>query len=194
MSMGPRHTLRLLLLVAAIAFGSLARTSVLGQAPANPGLRQQVEWNQALRQAFDDARTGLRSDKPNEVAWGAFRAAEYRLAGLVPDLVTKLGAPPPGARHEAYAVRAALLDSAVRLDAAVPAPTLRSYWHEFPVQSAILFARATGQRDDVLLELLTPATDSRWFALANLLLRSGPNGFVASTLAPIRLNLSLTVS
>ena len=188
------HTLGRSLLIAAIVSDPLFPPSAHGQAPANPGLRQPVQWNQALLQARDEARAGLRSDKPNEVAWGTFRAGEYRLVDLVPDLVARLAAPPTGDDQGVYAVRAALLDSAVRLDAAVPAPTLRSYWKDFPVQPAILFAKATGPRDEVLLDLLTPATASRWFAPANLLLPSHPNGFTASALTPIRLSLVITVS
>jgi hypothetical protein len=38
----------------------------------------------------------LRSEKPSNVAWGAYRAAEFRLLDLVPDLVRKLAAPPTG--------------------------------------------------------------------------------------------------
>ena len=134
---------RLPLLAAAIAAAPICLTSAYAQ----DGLRQQAEWNRALQQALDEARAQLRSDKPNEVAWGAFRAAEYRLFNLMPDLTAKLAAPPTGDDREVYAVRAALLDSAVRLDAAVPASVVRSYWNDFPVQSAILFAKATGARD-----------------------------------------------
>jgi len=188
---------RLTLLTAAIAAAPIPPTSAFAQ----DGLRQQAEWNRALQQALDEAGAELRSDKPNEVAWGAFRAAEYRLFNLMPDLITKLAAPPAGDDREVYAVRAALLDSAVRLDAAVPASVVRSYWHDFPVQSAILFARATGGRDGVLLELLTSATEFRWFALANLLVQwrpSGlavsPNGLEVNILTPIHLNLVVTVS
>ena len=188
---------RLPLLAAAIAAAPICLTSAYAQ----DGLRQQAEWNRALQQALDEARAQLRSDKPNEVAWGAFRAAEYRLFNLMPDLTAKLAAPPTGDDREVYAVRAALLDSAVRLDAAVPASVVRSYWNDFPVQSAILFAKATGARDGVLLDLLTSATECRWFALANLLVQWRPsglavsaNGLVLNILTPIHLNLVVTVS
>ena len=188
---------RLTLLTAAIAAAPIPPTSAFAQ----DGLRQQAEWNRALQQALDEARAQLRSDKPNEVAWGAFRAAEYRLFNLMPDLTAKLAAPPTGDDREVYAVRAALLDSAVRLDAAVPASVVRSYWNDFPVQSAILFAKATGARDGVLLDLLTSATECRWFALANLLVQWRPsglavsaNGLVLNILTPIHLNLVVTVS
>lgn len=188
---------RLPLLAAAIAAATICATS----ASAQEGSGQLAEWNRALQHALDEAGAELRSDKPNEVAWGAFRAAEYRLFSLVPDLVAKLTAPPTGEDREVYAMRAALLDSAVRLDAAVPASVVRSYWNEFPVQSAILFARATGARDAVLLDLLTSATACRWFALANLLvqwrpggLAVSPNVLVLNILTPIQLNLLITVS
>jgi hypothetical protein len=182
-----KHTRLLSLLTATIASVAPPSRPLLAQA-------QQVEWNQAKLDALHGARAGLRSEMPNEVAWGAYRAAEFRLFDLVPDLVTKLAAPPMGENQEPYAVRAALLDSAVQLEAAVPAPVLRSYWQHFPVQSAILFARATGPRDDVLLDLLTPATGFRWFAIANLLARSRPKGFAVKVLPPIHLRLSVTVS
>jgi hypothetical protein len=188
---------RLALLPAAIAAAPISPPSAYAQ----DGLRQQAEWNRAVQQALDEAGAELRSDKPNEVAWGAFRAAEYRLFNLMPDLIAKLAAPPAGDDREVYAVRAALLDSAVRLDAAVPASVVRSYWNDFPVQSAILFARATGARDAVLLDLLTSAIEFRWFALANLLVQWRPSGLAVSPnalavniLTPIHLNLVVTVS
>jgi hypothetical protein len=182
-----KHTRLLSLLTATIASVAPPSRSLLAQA-------QQVEWNQAKLDALEGARAGLRSEMPNEVAWGAYRAAQFRLFDLVPDLVTKLAAPPIGENQEPYAVRAALLDSAVQLEAAVPAPVLGSYWQDFPVQSAILFARATGPRDDVLLDLLTPATGFRWFAIANLLARSRQKGFAVKVLPPIHLRLSVTMS
>jgi hypothetical protein len=180
------HARLLSLLTAAMASAASSRP-LLAQA-------QQVEWSHARRDALDAARAGLRSERPNEVAWGAYRAAEFRLSDLVPDLVAEIATPPTGAYVESHAVRAALLDSAVRLEAAVPARVLRSYWQDFPVQSAILFPRATGPRDDVLLDLLTPATGFRWFAIANLLAGSRPKGFAAKILPPIHLRLSVTVS
>jgi hypothetical protein len=57
---------------------------------------QLVEWNRAALHALDESRAGLRSEKPSDVAWGAYRAAEFRLFHLVPDLVRKLAAPPTG--------------------------------------------------------------------------------------------------
>jgi hypothetical protein len=182
-----KHTWLLSLLTATIASVAPASRPLFAQA-------QQVEWNQAKIGALDGARAGLRSEMPNEVAWGAYRAAEFRLFELVPDLVTRLAAPSIGENQEPYALRAALLDSAVQLEAAVPAPLLRSYWQDFPVQSAILFARATGPRDEVLLDLLTSATGFRWFAIANLLARSRPKKFAVTVLPPIHLRLFVTVS
>src|SRR5262245_5327913 len=155
---------------------------------------QAVAWMTVRQQATAEARDGLRSSKPSDVAWGAFRAAEYRLTELLPDLVARVAVPPASSADESYALRSALLDSAVQLDAAVPAQVLQTYWKDFPVQSAILFARATGPRDEVLLDLLSSSGELRWYALANLLLRSRPNGFIQKVLAPMHLQLFVTVS
>jgi hypothetical protein len=173
----------------------LMATSACVAPLARPLLAQaQVEWNQATFAALEGARAGLRSEKPDEVAWSAYHAAEFRLFELVPDLVTRLAAPPLGANQQSEAVRAALLDAAVRLEAAVAVPVLRSYWRDFPVQSAILFAKATGPRDEALLDLLAPATGFRWLAVANLLVRSRPKEFAVRVLRPIHLRLSVAVS
>jgi len=97
----------------------------------------------------------------------------------MPDLTAKLAAPPTGDDREVYAVRAALLDSAVRLDAAVPASVVRSYWNDFPVQSAILFAKATGARDGVLTSIdVDPESQ-----------RAARTAFVTAGYGPSRLRL-----
>ena len=155
---------------------------------------QAVTWATARQQALSEARDLLRSSEASDVAWGAFRAAEYRLTDLLPDVVARLEASPESSGDESYALRSALVDSAVQLSAAVPAPVLRTYWKDFPVQSAILFAKTTGPRDDVLLDLLSSSTDLRWFALANLLVQSRPDGFIQKVLAPLHLQLDVTVS
>ena len=178
--------------------GVLAATSIVSagswrQKPAR-GVTPQVEWMRAQRNILDDVQSGLRSDDARRVAWGAFRAGEYRLQSVSVDVVHRLTAPPAAQGEDQFALRAALMDSAVRLDAAVPAKVLKSYWLEFPVQSSILFAKSTGQRDETLLELLPSSREFRWFALANLLLQARPPGFAAAVLTPLRLQLTVIVS
>ena len=68
-------------LAAVIAAAATSPTSTYAQ----DGLRQEAEWNRALQQALDEAGAELRSDKPNEVAWGAFRGSDVLLRDSIAD-------------------------------------------------------------------------------------------------------------
>lgn len=168
--------------------------SSMGAAPA---LAQQaaVEWNEARRQVAETARRELRSGVPKNIAWGAFRAAEYRLRDLVPDLTSVLKSPPTAERLERHTLIASLLDAAVQLNADIAPPVLLRYWIEWPVHTAILMTYAKSpDRDTTLLGLLPLAEGFQWPAAANLLLTTKPAGFAAALLSKLQLNLPIGVA
>jgi len=174
--------------VLALWVSSLLSAPLLAQRPA-------VEWNQARQQAVEAGRCELRSGLPKEIAWGAFRAAEYRLTDLVPDLIAVLESPPAAERLERGVLIAAVLDAAVQLNASLPAAVLRSYWTEWPVHTAILMALTReAERDAILLELLPASTGFQWPAAANLLLTTKPHGFAAALLTNLLLDLPIGVA
>ena len=152
---------------------------------------QLTETRQAIAQ---ETRRQLRSPDPKEVAWGAFRAAEYRFVEVVPEIVAALEAPSAPDGSERFATVSALLDSLVQLDASVPAAVLPLFWRDWPVQTAILSAKATGDRDQMLLDWLASSSGSEWFAAANVLLDTKPPGFAAELLRNLNLRLDITVS
>jgi hypothetical protein len=174
----------------------LAVANATHAAPATEGRQDFVAgWQNAIREATDAARMQLQSDDLKEVAWGAFRAAEYRLDGLAPDIAAAIDrAPTEHPTFEQYAMLSALFDAAVQLDAAVPASLLKRFWQTFPVQTSALLARATGDRDATLLDLASSTKGLRWFAVANALLDAKVPGFAASLLKNVRFHVLFDVS
>jgi hypothetical protein len=136
----------------------------------------------------------LQSGNPPTVAWGAFLAAQNGLVEAIPDLLAVLQVPPVADRFQQAALESAVLDSAVQLNARLPSAVLKQYARRWPVQSLILFANATGDRDGALLDLLRTTTGLEWHGVANLLLETKPVGFSEAMLADLRLRLSITVA
>jgi hypothetical protein len=134
----------------------------------------------------------LGSSDPRQVAWGAFRAAEYRIVESVPDLLKVLEAPPYGVRWDQEAMIAAVLDAAVQLDARLPAGVLRSYYERWPTQTLILLGQAT-DGVPVLVDLLRTARGYRWYTLANLALQARAPGFAAELLSKVQFTLRVRV-
>jgi hypothetical protein len=168
---------------------------LLSAAPALAQAQAPADWGKARAEIVQLAQRELRTGVARDVAWGAFRAGEYRLSECTPDLLAALDAPPQGDRLEQHAMLAALLDAAVQLRADVPPGIVRRYWDQWPVQAAILFSYAKSpDRDAVLLELLRSARGLRWHAAANMLLLTRAPGFAAHLLSELRLVMRVTVS
>src|SRR5262249_11526013 len=124
----------------------------------------------------------------------AFRAAEYRLMTAMPDLMTALQAPPSGTPLERSTAIAALLDAAVELDAHLPADVVQIYWDNWPIHTSLLFAQATGNLDQVVLDLLSKASGFRWYALANVLADAKAPGFAGTLLKGLTVRVRISVS
>jgi hypothetical protein len=62
------------------------------------------------------------------------------------------------------------------------------------VQAAILFAKAIGDRDRLLLDVVATSSTEAWYAGANVLLEAKAPGFAAHLLEHLRLRLLIFVS
>jgi hypothetical protein len=185
-------------LCAAIATAAvvLATAGATNASSVANGQQDSAAWQNSIREATENAKRQLQSPDPKDVAWGASRAAEYRLDVLAPDIASAIGraAPSEHLALEESAMLSALFDAAVQLDAAVPVALLVRFWERFPVQTSMLLAHATGERDATLLELAGTTKGLRWFVVANALLNAKAHGFGASLLKNLRFRVLLTVS
>ncbi|HKY22070.1 MAG TPA: hypothetical protein VJM31_12715 [Vicinamibacterales bacterium] len=176
--------------MARISFAYLIAFTIVHCLPAPCSAQSDV---QAQSDVAERARRQLRSGEPRSMAWGAFHASAYQVTEVIPDLIAALETSAVEGFEQSATIDA-LLDAAVQLDAKVPASALVRYWERWPVQTSILFAKATNDRDAVILDLLRTASGFRWYALANLLLHSKPPGFAAQLFDKLDFRLTVTVS
>lgn len=135
----------------------------------------------------------LRSPIAIEVAWGGYWAAEVRHAALLPDLLRALESQGSGPPVDRQLATTQVLDALIRLDAAVPAGVVRTFYDRWPVQALLLWKQQTPERDAILIPLLREAQNDYWFALANLLLETRPAGAAETILgAPVALHVNVT--
>jgi len=138
-------------------------------------------------------RVGLRSDDPRRVAWAAFDATADQRAAVREDIAAAVE------RFESTADANAtplpwLLDAAVQTKAPVSAARLPAFWKHWPVQTALLFPYAKGNRDEILVRLLTESQGAAWFAAANLLLGHRVDGFAPNLVQHVRFHVTVYVT
>jgi hypothetical protein len=138
-------------------------------------------------------RSGVRSDDPRRVAWALFDATADQLAAVREDIAAALGRFEPTAGANATPIPW-LLDAAVQTKAPVSAATLRALWKQWPVQTALLFPYAEGNRDEMLVLLLRESEGGAWFAAANLLVGHRVNGFAAELVRRVRFHVTVYVT
>jgi hypothetical protein len=128
------------------------------------------------------------------LAWTAYRAAEAGDRSQVADLQALL--PPLLERKNddgRYAL-GAVLDALWRLDAR-PALDLIPRIHEtHPVEAIMFLTRFGAERDGVALALLRGARSYEWLTLANLMLKTRPQGFGEAIARELRVLVLITVS
>lgn len=150
---------------------------------------------QTYTQIPSDSEIGtlLRSARAIDVAWGAFWTVHLRRSAMVPDLVRALESPPAGPEVDRELVAVEVLDALVQLDATVPAAVVQPYYDRWPVQALALWSKRTQARDEMLLELLRPARNQRWFAIANILLQTNVVGMAGVIVeSPLVLHVTVT--
>jgi hypothetical protein len=181
----------------ALAIVALTLTIVSGTEATSVTTAQQdfAVWQRTIREATDAARRQLQSDDLKEIAWGAFRAAEYRLDELNPEIASAIEhSPTDHLSIEQSTMLSALFDSAVQLDVAMPAAVLKRFWQAFPVQASVLLARATADREATLLDLASSTNGLRWFAVANALLDAKTPAFAPLLMKNLRFRVLVAVS
>ena len=141
-----------------------------------------------------DATRLLASADAKDVAWGAFTACQYHVVSAVPLITSALSRPLAGDRVAQEAAELVLLDALVQLDAKVPANVLQPLIARWPVPTSVLLANATGDRNEVLLPLVSSTDGAFWNGVANLLLVTRPPGFAMRLLTGLRLTLVVHVT
>lgn len=141
-----------------------------------------------------DADRLLRSADPKDVAWGAFTAGQFHVVSAVPLITSALTRPLGGDRVAREAAELTLLDALIQLDAQVPVTVLQPFIARWPVPTSVLLANSTGDRDAVLLPLVSSTDGFFWQGIANLLLVTRPPGFAARLLTGLRLTLVVHVT
>ena len=141
-----------------------------------------------------DATRLLASADAKDVAWGAFTACQYHVVSAVPLITSALSRPLAGDRVAQEATELALLDALIQLDAKVPVTVLEPLIARWPVPTSVLLANATGDRDAVLLPLVSSTDGAFWNGIANLLLVTRPPGFAMRLLTGLRLTLVVHVT
>ena len=167
---------------------SLLSTSIVGAqtaAAATPRDRAAL-----LR----DVQRRLQLGPASEVAWGAFLAAQYRLAEAIPAIEAALRTPASADRDGKSHLISALLDSLIQLDAHVPARQLEPYLSDWPVQTMILLTTASPGRDEVMLRQVKTTSGFPWYVAANTLVETKARGFVVELMGKWKLRLTITVS
>ena len=158
---------------------------MLAAAPAASQVQSQEESR------IEAVRLGLRSDAPQRVAEAAFDAVTSQLTVVSEDIAAALG------RFRStgtFTPAPWLLDAVVELKVAVPAATLERFWRQWPVQTALAFPYATGNRDEVLVRLLAESEGAAWFAAANLLVGHRVDGFAAELVKKVRFQVTVYVT
>jgi len=143
-----------------------------------------------------DTKSILRSDDWQQVAWGAYAAAEFRLTECVPDLRAKLQAVARSDHKERPFTALALLDALIQTDASVPSDELAPFTDELCLPSMLLvLGRNNWWRSrGLLLESIRQCAnaDLAWQACGNLLAVGRHPEFVLDLLRmPIVLRLTV---
>jgi len=180
-----RHSLRGL---ATALLAALVGTTASARAEAPPPtFPPDEEVEHALRH--------LDGVSPQEVAWGAFHAAEHRIAAAVPRLLEHLRREDPD-DVERLPLRIALLDAIVVLDPPVDAATLLPHAKGLLLHGVVtVLARHVERHGDACLALFRrsdPRTTT-WVALGNALAAHHTPGFAAAVLDGLTLTVAVRV-
>lgn len=133
-------------------------------------------------------------------AWGAYLIGQHGLTQYVPQLLQLLVPTSPlepitTELTEARALDRVILDTLIQLKAKVPGERLMSVYDDFRDEVVIALASSPKDNQEALLSLHdSPQSDTRWFAICNLLASSRANGFAARLLRDITIKVSLLVS
>jgi hypothetical protein len=147
----------------------------------------------------------LRSGDPRLVAWAADfarRTDNSTIIAEMPDVLEHTAIPPDegacGAQDEHCRALEAILDALIQRNATVPISTIRTVWHAFPAQAAILISRLPlSESGDILRSWTSIRTGSRFEMLpriATMILAKEPErDLVSSVVAASEEELDVTI-
>jgi hypothetical protein len=130
----------------------------------------------------------LSSTAPDQLAWGAYLAAENSEPSFVPSIIPLL-------RHENPDVQLAAIDALIRLNAEVPAERLGPIRIDGRFDPFLaLLAKNPQKYSRVLLNLLDESLDgTEWTAVNSILWMTPPRGYAARLLREWQLQVSVEV-
>jgi hypothetical protein len=164
---------RLAFLVASAALSGLAQTPA--SEPLDAARRGQIE-------------AMLSSRAPDQLAWGAYLAAEYGAGNFVPTIIPLL-------RHKNPDVQIAAVDALIRLNADVPPEGLAGVRIDGTLDPVIvLLSRNSKKYSALLMDLLGQSLDdNQWVAVNSILWMSSPRGYAALLLRAWKLEVTIEV-
>jgi hypothetical protein len=140
----------------------------------------------------------LQSERPVDVAWGAYRAGEGKLGDAAPLLVDRLRPHPERESVEWSYARWAVMDALIRLEATVPGDLLLHHANGKGWRKAVILLAADpiANRAELLTLFRRARPEHLWnglVAIGNLLGKVRAPGFAGELLSRIPFELRLTV-
>jgi len=180
-----------LLLALMLCFGSTVSPQ---QATSRPTTNSAASAEQLL-----GVINRLKSYDLAQVAWGAHLAAEHGMRQLVPDLCRTLRALQARKRSDVYLAAMAILDTMIRLEAAVPPKDLKPWLSSFTLPAAmVLMAPKPKRYETPLLEVFRKfKKDDRnsryWLGAGNLLVSIKSRKVAAQLLEGLHVAVAINV-
>jgi hypothetical protein len=173
------------------------------QAPTDPSAILNLQREHAAQLAG----SWLHSGDPRLQAWGAYVAMRDQQKQFIPDLLALVGAyevtglPVLSTRRDQHDAMLAVLDALIQLDSPMSGDEGGGLYSEFPTQSLILLSRAwissesLSSSNSALLEIFrTEHSQRAWLAAGNILAERRAEGFAATVLGNMTVQLRLEVT
>jgi hypothetical protein len=145
----------------------------------------------------DDQETVVRllwSPDAREQAWGAWFAGRDHRVALTPLLQQIVATRTYSASQSDYAAFDIALDGLIQMRSSVAPELLPLIYERRPTQALILAAHSGANATGFLLDVLNREEGHAWFAAANMLLPTPPQGYAAVLLRKIRTRAHVYVS
>jgi hypothetical protein len=144
--------------------------------------------------AVESVAALMQSTDPRDQAWGAWYAGREVMPQLVPLLERVAGEHVGGGSQAAEAALDAAVDALIQLRAKVPEQLIRAIHERREAAALVLASQNVGAVTPFLLDVVTSGSAEQWFAAANLLLPSRPQGFAALLARSLTVQVQITIS
>jgi hypothetical protein len=165
-----------------------------GQAVAEGG-RKDILAEMSQSERKEHIQQLLDSGSPNDQAWGAYWAAQYRMVDFTPQLI-RLVDPIPSKQQNALQFRdLAMFDALIQLNASVPYKQLMPLYDRYPDHVLILLAKLPKENLQAIFEVAQTAMRGGiyWMTACNLLEAAKAPGFAFWLLKGIWIEVDISV-